>query len=359
MSTAPQLSNRSLYPSAELIHGLQPRPDRISPTRHAEIVRRVIESYRAAKHDQARAPAAYRPAGAWADHIAQLSSLFDAMLSDNTSLVSERLKRFRRNEIGALLTEHARFDQLVAREPEAVERFETRVRRNVAIWRALHEHDSRVLDMAEVGEPWGLILDGRLVTPKAPRYHAVASQIGELNRGLARPLVVEWGGGAGDQAYFLLRDWPGTVYVDFDLPETLAIAAYHLLAALPDHEIVLYGETHRPLDEVLTEADAVLLPNHALPKLADRVADVFLASFSLGEVPYGSLQEILPQIQRGLRRFLLIHDLDRAANSPRTTERTSIDRLPLHHAELRCLYRKFDLFLGPMSEGREYLFEKL
>ncbi len=357
MSAAQPLANQPMYPSAELIHGLQPRPDSISAARHEEIVRRVMECYRACKADQPRVPAAYQPGGEWADYLAERQGVYDGMLAGDSQLVSDKLRGFWRNELGPIVKEYAKYEQLTSREAPFLERFETNVRRNFAVWRSIHEHDARVLDVPEVGNPWGLMIDGRLVVPKATRYHALSSQIGELCRGTGRPLVAEIGAGYGGQAYFLLRDYPGTTYVDFDLPETLMLAAYYLMASLPDREIVLYGESHRPLDEVLTGADAVLMPNFALPKLADRSVDLFLNTFSFSEMPMGTLSEYLTQVQRSLKRFLLLNNMDRTGVVNRGFERIPASRYPLDHSRLRCIYRKFDLFHGHQGDYREFLYE--
>lgn len=359
MSAAVPMANNPGFPTAELIHGLQPRRDEIPASRHEEIVRRVMESYRAAKADQPKAEAPYQPGGEWADYLAERNGVYESMLRGEFSLVEDKLRNFWRNELGPIVKEYAKFEQLVNRESPFLERFETNVRRNYSIWRSIHEHDARVLDIPDVGNPWGLLIEGRMIAAKVTRYHALSTQIGELCRGTGRPIVAEIGAGYGGQAYFLLRDYPGTTYVDFDLPETLAIAQYYLLAALPDREIKLYGESSKPLADQMIESDAVLLPNFALPRLPDSCVDVFLNTFSFSEMPMLTLAEYLSQVQRSLKRFLLLNNMDRTGVVNRGFERIPLSRYPLRHDQLRCIYRKFDLFHGHQGDYREFLYERI
>ena len=105
MSAAVSRSTNTMLPSAELIHGLQPRLDAIPTARHDEIVRRVMECYRACKADQRRVPAAYQPGGEWADYLSERQSVYDAMIAGDSATVSDKLRNFWRNELGPIVKE--------------------------------------------------------------------------------------------------------------------------------------------------------------------------------------------------------------------------------------------------------------
>ena len=347
------------FPSAELIHGLQPRLDWLDPAEHREIVRRVAASYRAAKADQQRADSAYLPCGARAEFVDDNQEFFAALLAQDHALAESSLRRFLRSELGVFCKEYATFDQLVSRTSPYLDRFETQVRRNFAAWSSLFEMDDRVLEVPDVGEPWGLMIEGRLITSKAMRFHATSQQIGELVRGTARPVVAEIDAAGGGQAYFVLRDYPQVKYLQFDLPETMVLSQYFLLAACPDREITLYGESRENLSTILIESDVVLYPNHAVEQLAERSVDVWLNSLSFGEASYANLAAYCDAIQQSLKRYLLLCNSDRAKLTRHGFERTPLSRYPLRHDEMRCLSRRFDLFLGAQSDLREVLYERV
>ena len=89
-------------------------------------------------------------------------------------------------------------------------------------------------------------------------------------------------------AYYLIRDASNTAYIDFDLPENLALTSYYLLKAFPEKKVLLYGEAEFE-SVTLTDYDIVLMPNFQLNKLPDATCDLIFNSYSLAEM---SLQTI-------------------------------------------------------------------
>jgi len=83
-----------------------------------------------------------------------------------------------------------------------------------------------------IGNPFGITLDGTLIRTGAPGQHYCAHRImRQLSSESA--VVAEIGGGFGGMAYYLLRDRPRLTYLDFDLPESLALTTYYLHKAFP------------------------------------------------------------------------------------------------------------------------------
>jgi hypothetical protein len=133
-----------------------------------------------------------------------------------------------------------------------------------------------------IGNPFGLVLDGTLIEDGAEFRHYGAHRVAQL---LARKegTVAEIGGGFGGMAYYLLRDRPGTKYVGFDVPESLALAAWYLRTALPNARITLFGE--RPLtSETIAASDVLLLPLSELQRLQERAIDIVFSSHAVSDV---------------------------------------------------------------------------
>ena len=147
-----------------------------------------------------------------------------------------------------------------------------------------------------IGNPYGVVLDGTLITRGAAYHHYCAHRIcGLLPDGEAT--VVEIGGGYGGMAYYLLRDRPGTRYLDFDVPETCALAAYYLLTAFPGLRVVLCGEAEIA-STATAEADVVLLPVSELANMTASSADVVFSSYTMSDLSTMATSAYLKDIER-------------------------------------------------------------
>ena len=165
--------------------------------------------------------------------------------------------------------------------------------------------DLQVLAIPRIGNPFGVCLEGTLVTARAEFHHRYADRVaGLLESGLST--VVEIGGGFGAMAYYLLRDRPETKYFDFDLPESIALATYYLMKALPHKRFLLFGEA--PLtSEAIANADVVLMPLFAMKSLPTASVDVTFSSHSMTDIEASDLAAYLGIIQRVTRhRFLYV-----------------------------------------------------
>lgn len=334
---------------------------------HRAVVARLADLYRACTAAQARQEAVWLPGGEWAAYVAERRPLYDALLNRRLDDAAAILRRFWRNHLGLITKEYASFDQLRSGDAAAKERFLAAMQRNLGVWR-LHagaaERGDAALDELRVpcvGAPWGVLVEGRLVTPKACRFAVLAAQASELARGVPGACVVEVGGGFGGFAEFLLRRG-GTAYVGLDLPETLVLAGYWLLCTDATRRVSLFGERETPAalaDARAGRVDAVLLPNFALPALPSRVAQVTVNTFSLSEMPPATLERTFDEMTRVTGGFLLHHNMDRAGVVNRGSTRTPASRFPVDPARLRLLHAGFDLFHAHEGDYREFLYQRL
>ncbi len=338
--------------------GLAARPHRIPDDIHNQIIDRVARMYQAMVRDGSELSAPYRVEGEWAVYLAERKTLYDDLLANRLGPAGERLAHFWRNELGPIVKEYARYDQLAGRVEPFVSRFQHNVVRNYLIWREIVDHPLEALASPQVGNPWGYMIDGHLVAPKATRFHALAVQAAEMTRGLDCPVIAEIGGGYGGLAYYLLQVSPTCTYIDFDLPETLVLAAYYLLCAAPGRPVLLYGEDTAA--RIGPPAGGVqLLPHFALPTLAERSVDLMINTFSLSEVPWTTLLEYMDQIHRCVRHYFLHNNMDRAGVVNRGYERIPSTRYPIDREVFKQLYKDFDLFHGHDGDYRQVLYQRI
>ncbi len=139
------------------------------------------------------------------------------------------------------------------------------------------------LTVSRAGNPYGLDLDGRLVTRSALtyylRYAFVASHV-DLDE---VDVVVELGSGAGKQAEVLKRLHPHLTVVLLDLPGPLYVAERYLHAALPS-QVVPYGATRTPGPPNLVPGRIHFLCNARIVDLAYMGRTLFWNAASFGEM---------------------------------------------------------------------------
>jgi hypothetical protein len=163
----------------------------------------------------------------------------------------------------------------------------------------------------EVGNPFGVSINGTLVRSGSEYQHYCAHMIlSRLDAG--RSVVAEIGGGYGGAGYYLLRDGGRLTYIDFDVPESIALASYYLLKALPSLRFLLYGERDLT-SEALAAADVVLLPLFEMDRMPAGSLNLTFSSHVLGDLSDSAMAEYLGVITRMTQSHFLYFGESRAA----------------------------------------------
>jgi O-methyltransferase domain len=161
------------------------------------------------------------------------------------------------------------------------------------------------LAIPAIGNPFGVCLEGTLLSARAEFQHACAVRLAGLLESQTST-VAEIGGGFGSMAYFLLRDHPTTRYFDFDVPESIALATYFLMKAFPHKNFLLFGEGELT-EETVADADIVLMPLFEMKRLRAASVDVTFSSHAMTDIEPRELISYLETIYRITRnRFLFL-----------------------------------------------------
>lgn len=176
----------------------------------------------------------------------------------------------------------------------------------VDLWKSRTAGRFRLADLKppDIGNPFGLVLEGVFVRAGSEDQHYCAHRIIDLLGSSEAPVVAEIGGGFGGMAYYLIRDYPGVTYLNFDLPETIALASYYLLSAFPDAKATLYREAELG-PETLRSSRIILMPGFAMPQMPPGSVDVAFNARILSDLTRESLHQYLPEIARTTRGHLL------------------------------------------------------
>lgn len=338
--------------------GLTPRPDP-NGKNDVKIIAGLADFYRLLKLKQSNLPEVYQPGGEWKVYIETRQPLYQLLLDGRLEEATEIFRNFWRNELGPIVSQYAYYSDIADGDIAKARRFVDCMTRDMAIWRGLHQADPSELSVPAVGNPWGYIHEGVLITPQALRFHNHALQIGQMLSGEAAPLMAEIGGGYGGMYYYLSKLAKQVRYVNFDLPETLVIAAYYLLKIFPNKKMLLYDGRAKLTRSVLTSYDICLMPNFALPDLESDSCDIFYNTFSLSEMPYTTIEEYIRQIERVTRGYFLHNNVDREGVVNRGHPRTPCSRYPIRPSLFKTLYKKYDLYQQSAGDYREVLYQRV
>lgn len=175
-------------------------------------------------------------------------------------------------------------------------------------WKYLTSDRFSLKDLAgsRIGNPFGVVIDGTHIAVGAEYSHYCSQRVaGLVDRfGIPHSTVAEIGGGFGAIAYYLLRDHRPLTYVNFDVPERIALSSYHLIKAFPHLTFLLYGE--KPLtQETLSEVDVALLPVSALAAMQNGSIDITFSSNGVSNLSAGAMTDCLQRIMAITKQSVL------------------------------------------------------
>ena len=228
---------------------------------------RIIRAYNLAKRDQKQAASCYQVGNEWQpiyDRYMHESML--ALANGDVAKVNALFSNFFREDLSTGL--HGLHFDMVEKyltPGQPVTQKDAGIYMDMAVsclnlfLRSCPNVPVQSLVRPTIGNPYGYSLDGTFINMGADLHFYTAQKVAMLLHEVGAPRVLELGGGYGGMAYFLLRDNPGCTYIDMDLPENAALAAYYLLTAFPEKKIALYGEVDIAADD-LDAFDAIILP---------------------------------------------------------------------------------------------------
>ena len=274
------------------------------------ILKRIVISYNKAKIAQQNAPAAYQVGNEWLPiYSHNLRAVMAALAKGNIDELATMYRNFFRDPcstglVGLAVNMKKHYlSGNISKRDQLLYLYDVLCR--YKLWRSLmgDGYTVRNLVSSPIGNPFGFELDGVFVSHGSDYLHYYATEANRL-AACDQPVVMELGGGYGGMAYFLLRDSDKTTYVDFDLPENLALTSYYLLRAFPALKVALYGEVELNGD-TLRDYRIVLMPNFEIEKLPNNSADVVFNSYSLAEMSAEAIKQYIKHLTRISKRHFL------------------------------------------------------
>ena len=184
-----------------------------------------------------------------------------------------------------------------------------------------------------IGNPFGVLMEGTLVCKGAEYQHYCAQRIQELVPSPGAS-IVEIGGGYGGMAYYLLRRNPQFTYIDFDVPESLALISFYLLRSFPNLRFLLYGEEDLT-QEAIARSNVILMPPFELSKVPTNSVDVAFSSHTMSDLSRSAQIVYLNEIERITRESFL--NISEGEGSTLLDELIGTESASLRLAEKRAL----------------------
>lgn len=273
------------------------------PSSDSEILERVCAAYRRAVERERSAPEVYRATAWWQQiRMAALGPLTRALAAGDITSLRRMYRNFFRDPCSTGLI-GVPFSMSGAYFQGRIKNLHRRYFLGDALyaidyWQSQTAGRFSLRDLAAplIGNPYGVVFEGVLVRAGAAFQHYSAWRVAEC-LGSSRAAVVEVGGGFGGMAYYLLRDRSEITYLDFDVPESLALTAYYLMTAFPHLRFLLYGEA-AVSSQSLSRADVALMPLCEMESLSAGSAGVVFSSHAISDISHTAMNIYLETIAR-------------------------------------------------------------
>lgn len=153
-----------------------------------------------------------------------------------------------------------------------------------------------------VGNPCGVMVNGRLIQVESFRHAHHATLLLQTLCSDRPARILEIGGGMGGQAYQFIRLGGEKVsrYTIFDLPEVACLSAYCLMAALGESRVRLFGEDDTSHANAAT---VEVLPHWRIVETSSLDADLIFNAYSFSEMDGVSSAYYLREVERICRRY--------------------------------------------------------
>jgi len=280
-------------------------------TSNLKIVERIIKAYNKAREAQIGLPAAYQVGNEWLPiykyHMRDIMSSLGASDIDKTNKIYENFVR----ENCSVGLHGLPIDMNIAYFKGKITKVNAKFYLHDAIYRYYHwkkltnnKFPAKDLYMPDYGNPYGFYIGEQFIRAGAEYLHYYATRIADLiNDETERKVVVEIGGGYGGLAYFLNKTIENFTYIDFDLPENMALTAYYVMNSFPGKKVLLYGEGELT-EENINRYDIIIMPNFEIKKLPSQKINLAFNSYSLAEMSAETINVYIPELKRASKKYI-------------------------------------------------------
>ncbi len=289
-------------------------PEYVAPDKNeSAIVQRIFTSYKKMKEDQSRANRVYSPSTLWEKLLGKAySNIISGALENDIGRFHFFLANFGswKEYTGVESSDMIRdnMNSFLGRRYLRNELFYNQLK--TWEWFYNNRKPAASLTYPAHGNQAGAYINGNFVGVGSFFNEIYGSTLSSLIRDLKRPVIAEIGAGYGKLAYFIVRDMKDFAFIDFDLPETLCLAAYYLMKTFPEKRCLLYGEAEYS-GSSHEKYDMVFMPSYEICKIGSDTVDLFINKNSLGEMTKEAVYEYIKYISKATKGYFfhMNHDI--------------------------------------------------
>jgi putative sugar O-methyltransferase len=277
----------------------------------AEILERICAAYRKAEEEERMAPEQYQPPEPWQQiRRRNLGPVITALKEQDIPALRRMYRSFYRDACSTGILGAPNGQPRAYFAPKIKDAYRhfylSHVLYRLNYWKSITggEHLLRDLEGPGVGNPFGVVIDGTHICVGAEYAHYCSRRLDE-ELGTGNATVAEIRAGFGGIAYYLLRDRPKTTYVDFDYPESIALASYYLMKSFPKLRFLCYGEK-AVTGESIRSADVVMLPFSELKRVPSKAMTLTFTSHGLAALRRESVSRCLQDVGRMTAEKILL-----------------------------------------------------
>lgn len=336
----------SAHPLSQFCNIEKGLEDRLDSKSHPEIMDRIMDAYQLTKDYNNNVISEFHANDMWKNSTDRVRADLSGALLSRSPEAESILQNLWRNSCSEHLIKYIQFSDLSDGKEDAKLYLQYRILKDLSRWAIFANcSDMTQLGVPKVGNPFGCLFYNVLITGASIHSHYYAEKVSALISGVDHPIVVEIGGGVGMLAYYLNRSNNSLRYVNFDLPEILAINQYFLMLTFPDKRFKLFGEDTE-------DFDIALLPTFSIKDVPDNSCDVVVNIHSLSEMTENTANAYLSQIGR------IAKDYFYCENSVEKQEynEVSMDTLNIPNNMVR-LYKSYAIWGEPIYV--EFLYKRL
>ena len=283
-------------------------------TLDSHLASRIFASYKKMKSDQKKTLSLFKPSAMW-----------QLLIDRDYKILKESVETNDLNKFMFFLSNFGNWKDYLAIENNVLIKkysknfFLRKYLLNVVfgkqleLWKYFNNYkkDTSALNAPIHGNQIGAYIDNNFVVIGSFFNEIIASMLNNLICKLKRPVVSDLGGGYGKLAFYTLKEHKNFCFIDFDLPETLCLAAYYLMKTWPEKKTLLYGEEEYS-QEKNNSYDLIFLPSFEITKLTNNSIDLFINKNSLGEMNPDAVNNYLKYICKSTNYFFhMNHDINR------------------------------------------------
>ena len=272
------------------------------------LAERIFKSFKLIKSEQQSKSSLYKPSSMWQNHI-----------DKDFSFLKESYEKDDLEKFLFFLQNFGNWDRYLGIESQTlIKKYSNNFllkkflkdeifHGQYELWKYINQdNDFSNLKLPRYGNQNGAFIGDTFVVIGSFFNHIYAKMITNFLNKDKKNVIIDLGGGYGKLGYYILKNIKNSTFIDFDIPETLVLAAYYLSKCYPNKKNFFYGEENFNSTTPINY-DLVFLPPWEIEKIESNSIQLAINKNSLGEMEPDAAKNYLNHIHRTSKYFFSLN----------------------------------------------------